>query len=252
MIQALIIDDEPGNREFLIGLIADYCPEIKILGEAHDLTSGVEAIKEHRPDLVFLDIQMPGGSGFDLLDQMSTTSLHFEVIFTTAFDQYAIQAFRYSALDYLLKPIHPLQLTEAISKVRIRKEKAEQLERLKNFRDIMDGKQEKISHIILTSANGQQRAEISDIIRCEADRNYTRIYMKNDKRIVATRSLKEFDELLTPFGFLRIHQSHLINLKMFQTYHRPKDSGGGMVELSDGSRLEVSRGKKKILLEAIR
>lgn len=246
-IRAVIVDDEKGNREFLSGLLKTYCPWVNIVGEAGNIITGAEVVKKQRPELLFLDIRMPGGDGFEMLDDLYRLKFEIAVIFTTAFDDYAVRAFRYSAQDYLLKPIHPLQLKESLEKVHLRISKAEQFERLKHIHGILKQSDENISSILLTTSSGQQKANVSNIVRCEASGNYTLVYLERQRPIMATKSLKEFDELLEPFNFFRAHQSHLVNIAKLVRYIRNKDSGGGKVELDNGDIVEVSRSKKKAL-----
>jgi len=248
---AVIIDDEDGNRAFLLGLLKTYCPHVKVIGEAQNIQEGLKLIQRLQPNLLFLDILMPKGSGFELLDRLEDENDKIQVIFTTAHDQYAVRAFRYSAQDYLLKPIHPIQLQECVERASTQKEKIEQLERIKYIHDILGDKPEPISSIIIRSWSGQTKIIINGIIRCEADSNYTLIHLADKASIVATKSLKEFDELLSPFRFLRVHQSHLINLNKFEKYSRNKDTSGGHVILTNGDIVEVSRSKKKVLLQSI-
>lgn len=250
-ITAVIIDDEKGSRDFLSSLLETYCPWVKILGQASNIKKGLKLFLEQKPNILFLDIRMPKGSGFELLDQLESYQGKLKVIFTTAFDEFAVQAFRYSAQDYLLKPIHPLHLKKSVEKVGEEIEKVEQLVRLEHIYSILDDAEEKITTILLRSPNGQSKIELNNIVRFEADGNYTIVFLKNQKPLIAAKSLKEFDDLLTPFKFLRVHQSHLINLNMFQRYLRNKDSSGGKVELKNGDCVDVSRSKKKILLENV-
>lgn len=251
-ITALIIDDEDGNRAFLLSLLNTYCPHVKVIGEAQNIQEGLKLIKKLQPNLLFLDILMPKGNGFELLDRMEDKNDKVQVIFTTAHDQYAVRAFRYSAQDYLLKPIHPIQLQECVKRASSYKKKVEQLERIKYIHHILEEKSEPISSIIIRSLSGQTKVIIEDIIRCEADGNYTLFHLADQSSIVASKSLKEFDELLSPFRFLRVHQSHLINLNKFVKYSRNRDSGGGHVIMKNGDVVEVSRSKKKTLLQNIK
>lgn len=250
-ITAVIIDDEAGNRAFLAGLLKIHCPQVKVVGEAQNVEEGLKAIQELQPNLLFLDILMPKGSGFELLDRLEDKNEKMQVVFTTAYDQYAVRAFRYSAQDYLLKPIHPVQLVECVARASSQKEKIEQLERIKNIHHIIGKKSKSISNIIIRSLSGQTKIVIQDIVRCEADGNYTLLHLTGHPPILASKSLKEFDELLSPFQFLRVHQSHLINLNEFVKYFRNKNASGGEVLLRNGDVVAVSRSKKKVLLQRI-
>jgi len=248
---AVIIDDEYGNISFLSGLLHSYCPKVQVVAEAQNIQEGLTVLKERKPDILFLDIQMPRGNGFDLLDQLDDRNENLQVIFTTAYDQYAVRAFQYSAQDYLLKPIHPKQLVQCVDRASKEKEKLDQLERIKHIHLLYSKKEEAISSVIIRSLSGQIKIQIDDIIRCEADGNYTIFKIKEQSSIIATKSLKEYDILLRPFGFLRIHQSHLIHRNFFVKYIPNKDAGGGHVLLSNGDKIPVSRSKKKMLLHSM-
>lgn len=250
-ITAIIIDDEDGNREFLAGLLKIYCPWVQLVGEANSATSGLTIVQSLQPNILFLDVRMPKGSGFELLDRLELNN-ETQVIFVTAHDQYAVRAFRYSAQDYLLKPILPKQLIESVVRAGETKDKKDQLARIQHINSIIGQKEDVLSSIVIRSTTGQVKIKISEIVRCQADGNYTLIFVNDLKRpIVATKSLKEFDELFLTFDFLRIHQSHLVNMKMFSKYVRNKDSGGGRMYLINGDQVDVSRSKKKILLARI-
>ncbi|MFT5824285.1 MAG: two-component system LytT family response regulator [Crocinitomix sp.] len=251
-ITAIIIDDEAGNIELLTGLLNTHCSWVSITGSCNNIEKGIEMIQECEPNILFLDIRMPKGSGFELLDRLNGSYKKMQVIFTTAFDEYAVRAFRYSAQDYLLKPIHPKQIIESVTRASNEKERTDQFERINHIGAMLQIKENAIPSIILRTLTGQVKVFINDIIRCEADGNYTLIFLKETPRIVATKSLKEFDKLLSPFNFLRVHQSHLISLSEFTGYTRNKDTGGGQVALKNGDRVEVSRSKKKILLQTIK
>jgi len=240
-MRTVIIDDESKGRMTLRNFIKKYAPQLEIVGEAEDVASAVKLIDEAKPELVFLDIQMPDGTGFDVLGLVEFND--FKLIFCTAFDQYAVKAFRFSAIDYLLKPLDPDVFVAAVNKLPERPDDhlAEQLEVLLSSKN-------EFSRIALHSSEGIHLVNISEIIRCESSVNYTNFFLKNKKEILVTRTLKEFDELLTPHHFLRVHKSHLINLAHVKTYLKGE---GGWVKMSDGSTVEVSRRKKEHLMSVL-
>lgn len=251
-LNAIIIDDEPANRSLLTGLLGRFCPQVAVIGEAGDIQVGLELILERKPNLLFLDICMPDGNGFELLDQLIEIGSETATIFTTAFDNYAVRAFRYSALDYLLKPIHPAQLKQSVKRFERQKEREWQLKSMKHAVNILGNPDEDIMSIIIRSTSGHTKVNIADIIHCEADGNYTTLNLQNGNSIVASKSLKEFDKMLAQYNFLRVHQSHLINMEMFSQYVRNKDAGGGNVVLKNGTKVPVSRNRKKNLMVQIR
>lgn len=243
MIKAVIIDDEEHAREDLLYMLKKHCPGITVSGQANNINTGAEIIKSLKPEVIFLDIQMPMGSGFDLLTKFP--EMPFEVIFVTAYDEYAIKALRFSALDYLLKPVRPEELKEAISRLEFKKSNSKART---NFLAEHTGKKKEFNEIVLPGKHGLEIIMINDIIRCEASSNYTSFILKNDKKILVAKTLKEFDELLSPHNFMRIHKSHLINMKYVKAYSKNK---GGVVTMSDGSEIELARRKKEIFLERL-
>lgn len=237
---AVIIDDEDSARGTLRTLLSRYYKEIEVIGEGRNVSSGIKIIKEIKPELVFLDIKMPDGTGFDLLKKLD--DVDFEVIFTTAYDNYAIKAFQASAMGYLLKPIDIDELGMVLEKVRKvlqepPKENMKQLQVLiDNYR--ADGK---IKKVVIPNVDGYEVIEIDQLVRCEGERNYTNFIIADGKKILASKTLKEYEDLLGEHGFFRIHKSHLINLHHVKRYLK---SEGGSVEMSDGSSLQLSRDKK--------
>ncbi|MFT7589913.1 MAG: two-component system LytT family response regulator [Limisphaerales bacterium] len=239
------IEDERKSREFLTDLLSQYCPEVEVVGAAASVTEAVELIGELNPELVFLDIEMPVHSGFKLLEFLEG-EIDFDVIFITAFDQYAVKAFEYSAVDYILKPIKIKKLIQAIGKVRDRVERKSRRARLENLRDSVGREFRKI---VLPTQEGYQFLEVRDIVRCEADSNYTTFYMVGGEMIFVSKTLKHVEELLENQEFFRIHQSHLINLRHIRKYIKGK---AGQVEMADDSVLDVSVRRKAFLLEKIK
>ena len=247
MIKAVIIDDEQHCTDRLAEMLQKYYQgTIELAATAASVETGREIIQKHEPDLVFLDVQINALTGFDLLD--SYAGLNFSVIFTTAYEQYAIKAFKFNAIDYLLKPIDLDDLKRAIEKFvtdfKQKDFKAKFEMMYSNFKQI--GMRE--HKMAVPTLSGIEFIAVSSIIRCESDINYTTIY-KNDKtKLVVAKTLKEFEELLTDFNFFRIHNSHLINLAYIKAYHKGK---GGYVELNDGSQIEVSTRKKEAFIAHI-
>jgi two-component system LytT family response regulator len=246
MLKAVVIDDEPHAREKLKLLLEKYCKNVEVMTLASDATEGLAAIQQFQPDLVFLDIEMPLLTGFDMLKQIP--QINFEIIFTTAHDHYAIRAIKFSALDYLLKPIDLVQLQEAVEKAakrRIEKSSGEQYQTLK---ENLDKQQAPMEQLAIPAQTGMIFIKVPDILYCEADSNYTRIFLMNGQKIVSSRTLKEYEELLTDNGFIRIHHSHLINKSHVVQYIKGE---GGQVVMKDGVSLSVSRRKKEEVVEKL-
>jgi two-component system, LytTR family, response regulator len=244
MINAVLIDDEKHCLETLGLLLQRHCPEVHILEECRSAKKGVEAINKHQPDLVFLDIEMPMMNGFQLLEQFP--EIGFAVIFTTSYDQYAIKAFRYSALDYLLKPIDPEELSAAVKKVAQKKNLpfAEQFEiLLKQIKHQGTG----FDKIAVPTLEGFELIRADQIVRCEADDNYSHLYLKDGSKIVACRMLKEMEELLQEFKyFLRVHNSFVVNMNEVKKYVR---GDGGYLLMSDGSNVSISKSRRESLIK---
>ncbi|NNF21459.1 MAG: response regulator transcription factor [Saprospiraceae bacterium] len=245
MIRAILVDDERESLDALRFDLEEYCPQVEILAMCSDPHLAVEEIKRHNPDLIFLDIEMPGMNGFDLLDQLN--SYEFDVIFVTAYDEFAIRAIKVSAMDYLLKPIDEDELMEAVHKVEekqnryLSKEHVEIL--LTNIRD-EDGRFAKLA---IPSTEGLDFILIDDILYCKADGNYTVIHTAKEKFLI-TKTLKQIEHLLQNAQFFRTHQSYLVNLKHIRKYMR---GSGGEIILSDGSNVQVARARKEALMKRI-
>ncbi|MCD4736358.1 MAG: LytTR family DNA-binding domain-containing protein [Bacteroidales bacterium] len=244
MIKVLIIDDEERARSALKNLINKHCPELSIAGEGFNVKSGYELIVNEEPDAVFLDIQMPDGTGFDLLEKIGT--LNFKIVFVSAYDKFAIQAFKFSAIDYLQKPVEPEQLLETYSRL-IQKESGYQ--EINSKLEVLLSNRNSFEKIALATIDGIIFVRIKEIIRCESDNNYTNIFLQSGRRIIVSKTLKEYEEMLTPFNFFRIHKSHLINLAFLQQY---KKGEGGYVIMEDGAELEVSRRRKEDFMTALK
>ncbi|MCB9360691.1 MAG: response regulator transcription factor [Flavobacteriales bacterium] len=242
MINAVIIDDEEKGRKLLEILVSNYCSGVNIVGKANSVATGIPLIEETNPDLVFLDVEMTGGNGFDLLEKMAP--INFSVIFTTAYDQYAIKAFKYSALDYLLKPIDEEELMAAVKKVKPN-DGENHNKKINHLLEHFQKPKSINNRLALSTLNGLEFVEIDKIIRCEADSKYTFVYIKDGKRLHITKNLKEFEDMLTEHNFFRIHHSHLVNLSYVTKYHKGR---GGYVELEDGTSIGVSQRKKEDFL----
>ena len=242
MEKAVIIDDEKNGRNTLISLINNHCPEMEIVGEAYNVKSGIELIKQLQPDVVFLDIEMPDGTGFDLLSQIRL--VQFEVIFVTAYDKYAVKAFRFSAIDYLLKPINPELLISSVQKLK----KTADAKDLGRKIDTLLGNTKKLDKIVLHTSEGVHIVKIENIIRCTADDYYTVFHLKDSNKITVSKTLKEYAETLENLNFFRTHQSHLINLEYVDRF---VNTEGGSIVMQNGDTVEVSRRRKKQLMEAL-
>jgi two-component system LytT family response regulator len=242
MIDTVIIDDEQAAQITLMKFLQMHCPNVNIVGTADGVEEGLKLLSNKSIDLVFLDIKMNDGTGFDLLKRLP--SIDFNLVFTTAYDEYALKAFKHSAIDYLLKPIDPLELIDAVAKV-LPSDTDTSAQRVDSMLELYQDK--KFDKIAIPSVDEFHFVRIADIIRCEASSNYTIIYLSNGKRIVAPKTLKEFEELLTSDGFFRVHQSHLINLSHIQQFLKTKNK----LRMSDSSEVEVSRRKKTLFMELI-
>lgn len=237
MIKTVIIDDEQQNIILLQKLIAAYCPQLTIVGHAATVNASVTLIQQEQPQLVLLDIELTGGTGFDILEQLKPIS--FEVIFVTGFEHYAVKAFKYSALDYVLKPVMIDDLVNAIQKAT---DKIGSETMNKRFTEFLSLKQQKTpQRIALPAKEGLEFYNIADIIICSAEGAYTRISLQDGRKVLATGLLKEFDELLPMETFCRVHHSHLVNLNFIKKYYRGR---GGYVELVNGETVEVSNARK--------
>ncbi|KQS30715.1 LytTR family DNA-binding domain-containing protein [Dyadobacter sp. Leaf189] len=246
-MQAVIIDDEVHNVDNLIALLARYCPQVMVAGHAGNADDGAELILSVKPDIVFLDIQMPGKNGFEMLKMLP--SHHFELVFVTGFDQYGIQAIRFSALDYIMKPIDPQELQTAVQRAQQKIDQKMQNVQVKNLMDLLVTSRQRSEHRIgLSSAKETRFVKVSQIVRCQAENNYTIFFLDGGEQMLVSRPMFEYDEMLSGYGFLRPHNSHLVN----QTYIKSliKEDSGYLV-MEDGARIPVSRLKKDIVKKAL-
>jgi len=251
MIKAILIDDDQNLREGMKGLLERFAPNIKIIGEADSVATGIEVMDALKPQVVFLDIQLNDGTGFDILEQLAAKNgaIKSNIVFITAHEQYAIKAFRFSALDFLLKPVDPEELQKVIKKIESVLEETNDYAHIDLLLENIRKKVDNFKRIALSTSDGIHLFEISDIIRCESEDNYTKFYIKNSKPVLISKTLKEYEELLTEHGFERIHQSHLINLNYLKSYIK-KD--GGYVIMADESHLPISQRKRERLQEILK
>lgn len=243
MIRTVIIDDEPNNVASLSALLKKYCPDVSVEGTADSSESGIQLISEVNPELVLLDIEMPFGNAFDMLDKL--VPVNFEIIFITAFDNYAINAFHYSALDYLLKPVNIKQLQAAVLKAANRINEKDVNQRITNL--LTNLKTGDIGHqsIALPSQSGLTFIRLDNIIWLEANSSYTNIYLQNKQKIVVSKTLGDFEALLPAASFSRVHHSYIVNHRYIKKYFSGR---GGYLEMEDGTSIEVSIRKKDMFL----
>lgn len=246
MIRAVLIDDAPDARQSLADDISKYCPQVNLIAEGDSVATGLEIIRKYNPDLVFLDIQLGDGTGFDILEQIGKTNAR--VIFTTGLDNQGIRAIKFSALDYLLKPVDPDELVAAVNKMKTDPLPSGALDSLKLLAENLMQAQQSPRRIALNSADRVHVVQVNEIIRCTSERNYTIFFLKGGKQIVVTRTLKEYEELLEPSGFVRVHHSHLINLEHLREFVK---ADGGYALMNDNSHVPVSVRKREELMKAL-
>lgn len=238
MLRAIIIDDEKNALEVLKMQLKSYCPEVEVVKVSLGGKQGITDILQHQPELVFLDIEMPVYNGFDVIE--ATQHLTYKVIFTTAYDQFAIKAFRYSALDYLLKPIDIEELKRAVQKLS-RLEKPDMAAMLKKLYVEFNPGMGYQKRIAIPMGEAFEMIHTQDILRCESDSNYTTLYLKDSRKVTLTRTLKEIEESLPNPPFFRIHHSHLVNIDCINKWYK---TDGGYVVMSDGAQINISRSRK--------
>ncbi len=253
MYTALIIDDESKSRKSLRQKLVEYCPQIEVVGEAANGIEGLTAIAQRKPDVVFLDIEMPNMNGLQMLEQLNNFS--GAIIFTTAYNEYAIKAFKFSAFDYLLKPIDIEELKDTVNRFVLLKEKKESTDvtspatQLQILLNQLQGKAEGFKKIAIHTQDALHFFELDEIIRFEAHSNYTHIFFKNGTKLVASKTLKEFEDILLGAHFFRVHHSAIINLLYIKKYIK---GDGGSIELTDGTMVDVSRRRKDEFLQLIK
>lgn len=242
MLKVVIIDDEPDAVKFIQGIVEEYCPNLVVAGTANSARDGVTTIATAHPDIVFLDVQMPHGSGFDLLSAFPEKK--FDVIFITAYNHYAIQAIKFSAIDYILKPVNISELIEAVAKVEQKRTSAEY--RNLNYDSLLENLRAPVpSKLAIPTNDGIEYLNTSQIIRIEADRSYSWFFLTDKRKYLVSRNLKEYQELLQELNFFRPHNSHLINMIFVKKFIRHE---GGYIEMTDGSNVPISRGKRDLFL----
>lgn len=247
MIRAVIIDDEKNNIDNLAGLLKKYSLNVDVIGKASNADDAIELIININPDLIFLDIQMPGKNGFDVLRALPQHP--FEVIFVTAFDQYGIQAVKFAAIDYLLKPINPEELKISIEKVQNKLNQKKGNFQLENLMELIKNKDFKNEHKLALATTKEIRfVNTKDIMRCESSNAYTNFFLIDGKSILVSKPIFEYEELLTDYDFIRCHQSHLVNKKFIKSLIK---EDGGYLLLEDNTRIPVSRGKKENVVRAL-
>ena len=246
-MKAILIDDETNNLDNLQALLRTYCPQVAVCATACNAEEGKALVYRHQPDLVFLDIQMPGQSGFDLLRSLPTYD--FEVIIVTAFDQYAIQAMRLAAVDYLLKPVDIGELQMAVNKATKQRQLKEQNGQLENLLQLLKAQQTNDEpRIGLPTTKETRLVKVGEIVRCESSNNYTTFFLSDQDVLLVCRPIYEYEDLLAKYGFLRCHQSHLVNKKYIRSW---KKEFGDFLVLTDGTEVPVSRGKKEAVKQAL-
>ena len=245
MVRSIIIDDELKSRESLKILLSDFCEDVEVMTTCQNVTEGLEAIAQYKPDVVFLDIQMQRETGFDLLEKIKP--IDFEVVFTTAHSEYAIKAFKFSAIDYLLKPIDIEELKKALYKVE-KKMNGSISDRLEQLIHNLKPSTNQNFKLALPTTDGLIFVKIDDIVYCEASSNYTQIFTTDGKKHVISRTLKEYEDLLSDHNFFRIHNSHLINMSSIKKYVR---GDGGYVIMNNDVSLDVSKRKKEAFLSRL-
>lgn len=246
MIKALIVEDEQKSREMIAMLVEKNCPQIEIVGLAKNVKEGIDLINSTKPDLVFLDISMPDGTGFDLLEAVQGKK--FELIFTTATDKHALKAIKYSACDYLLKPIDIDELKIAVEKVLQKKNSTPSMDNLQFLIQQLKKADDNYQKITLPTGNAYEIINIKDIIRCEADASYTHFHLVGGKKIMVSFSLKHYEDLLPENEFIRVHHQHLINMNHVTRFLK---QDGGYAVMSDGTQIEISRRKKDAFMERL-
>jgi two-component system LytT family response regulator len=242
-LKTVIVDDEQDAVEFINSIIGEYCTSLEVVAKANNVIQGVAAIKDNKPDLVFLDVEMPNGTGFDLLAQFPEKD--FDVVFITAFNHYAIKAIKFSAVDYILKPININEFIDAVNRV-VKKRSERSTQGNENLKILMENLRSSLpSRLAIPTADGMEYLNPKDIIRIEADRSYSWFFLTGGRKILVSKHLKEFQELLSDRYFFRSHNSHLINLKYVKKFVRRE---GGYIEMTDAAMIPISRNRKDLFL----
>ncbi len=243
MLNTILIDDQEFCTEVLQDMLQQTNADVKVVAVCNSGKEGIKAIKKYDPDLVILDVEMPGMTGFEMLQEIKQPD--FEIIFTTAFDKYSIEAIRYSALDYLLKPVMPHELKAAIEKMEHKQHKNLN-KQFKTLFQHLDGSRRPVNHVALPSMEGLTFVNVIDIIHCESDSNYTTLFLKTGEKMVVTKTLKDIEGLLHGNNFYRIHNSHLINMHHIKKYVK---GNAGYVVMNNGADITVARNRKEDFLK---
>src|SRR6218665_199448 len=245
-IKAIIVDDELGARESLSKMLEKNCKNVQVIAKADSMANAFMEITTHQPDFVFLDIEMSNGNAFDLLEKFK--EINFNIIFVTAYDHYAIKAIKFSAIDYILKPVDPEELVKAVTRFESQHSNKNTLD--KKFKTLLSNvrPENKLKKVGIPDGDGLIFINLADIIRCDSDGNYTYFLLTNGKKIIASRTLGEYEQMFADDNFFRIHRSHLINLEHVKKYIKGE---GGYVIMSDNSQVEVSRRNKNEFLEKL-
>ena len=243
MLNVLIIEDEVHSRETLKTLLMDYCEDVNVMGMTGSLEEAVALINELHPELVFLDIELQTGTGFDVLNQVGQRN--FEVIFTTAFEQYALKAIKFSSIDYLLKPIDLDELHEALQKARQKKDQLQTSRQLDLLLKNIGNKSDQKRKICLSTADGLEFIKVRNIIYCEANGSYTDFHIKPDIKLIVSKNLKEYEQMLVDYDFMRVHNSFLVNLHEVKKFVR---SEGGYILMNNDAQISISQNKREDFL----
>lgn len=246
-MKAVLIDDEFNNLNNLKALLETYCPQIEVYAMVQTAEQGKAALYTYQPDVLFLDIQMPDQDGFALLS--SLTKYEFEVIFVTAYDQYAIQAMRFSAVDYLLKPVNIIELQAAVARAQKQRQLKVQNQQVVHLMRWLEAQSRKEDLQIALSTTQETRfVKTNEIIRCESSNNYTTFFLNDASKLLVSKPIYEYDELLSDYGFLRCHQSHLVNKSFIKSWQKEY---GDFLLLTDGTQVPISRGKREVVKKAL-
>jgi len=244
-VKAILVDDEPSSLQNLQQKIIEFCPAIKVIASSQKPEEAIFLIRHYKPDVIFLDIEMPRMNGFRLLEELEDTEA--EIIFTTAYNNYAIDAIRISAFDYLVKPISVEDLQNAVERL-LAQQKQHTQEKLNILRKSLQENKSQEDRIAIPTGDGMEFINIKNIVRIESSSNYSKLYMLNGQSLLVTRLLKDFEEMLLPYRFYRVHHSHLVNLSYIKKYIRGE---GGQIVMQSGDVIDVSRRKKDEFLKLI-
>ncbi len=246
-LRAVIVDDEKAGRDTITNLLTKYCPDVEIVGMAVDVETSLELLRNPstQPDIVFLDIHLTDGLGFQIIDSLE--DIDFEIIFATAYNQFAVKAFNYSAVGYILKPIDPDELVAAVE--RVKKGKSPQMKKRLEMLTNHYNNPNTFEKMSISAVDGIYFLSIKDIVRCEGEDNYTHIYLKTGEKITVSKTLKEYEKLLSPVNFYRVHKSHVVNLNYVAKFVK---GDGGYLVMEDDKIIEVSRRRRAAFIETLR